>query len=341
MKPTWEDLNARARGLATHLLTRRELDALAQAPDLGALAEGLRRRGFLVSEEEAPISSAALDLALRRTAAARLRVLARWCGPRAAVLAVLFEDEDRRSLRALLRGAVQGAPPEQRLPGLVPTPTLPERALGELARQDTPGAVAVLLTAWQSPYGSALLAEAAAAHPDLFKLEVLLGRTFAARALRASRKAGRAGVLADYVRQVIDLENAYTALVLAAAGRDVTPKEAFLPGGRRVSIEVFEVVAAAGDAAEAARRLAAAFQGMPLAEAFRRYGGDPVKLEDAVLQIEIREQTQAMRRAPLGPATLLAYALRLRAQVRDLRRIIWGVALAAPRAAIVQELVTA
>ncbi len=341
MKPTWEDVNARARGLATHLLSRGELDALAQVPDLATLAEELRRRGYLVGEDGAPVSPAALDLALRREAAARLRVLMRWCGPRAVVLTVLFEDEDRRSLRAILRGAVQGAPPEERLAGLVPTPTLPERALGELARQQTPGAMAALLTAWRNPYGSALLPDAAAAHPDLFKLEVLLNRTFAARALRASRRAGPSGVLADYVRQVIDLENASAALVLAAEGKDVTPKEAFLPGGRRVSIEVFEVAAATGDLAEGARRLAAAFEGSPLAEAFRRYPRDPIKLEDAVLRIQIRELTQVMRRTPLGPATVLAYALRLRAQVLDLRRIIWGVALAAPRGAIVQELVTA
>jgi vacuolar-type H+-ATPase subunit C/Vma6 len=44
--------------------------------------------------------------------------------------------------------------------------------------------------------------------------------------------------------------------------------------------------------------------------------------------------------APLGPAPLLAYALRLRAEMIDLRRIIWGVALAVPRAALTRDLVT-
>ncbi len=337
MKPRWEDLDARARGLATHLLGHAELDALARAPDVAALAEGLRGHGYPVAEKEA--APAALELALRRVAAARLRVLARWCGPRTGVLTVLFEDEDRRSLRAVLRGAVQGVASDVRLAGLVPTPTLPERALRELAKQDKPGAIAALLTAWRNPYGSALFPVASAAHPDLFALELLLNRTFAVRAVRAAGGGG-AGSVAAYVREVIDLENAFTALVLAAEGKDVTPKDAFLPGGGRISIAAFEIAAAAPDVSEAGRRLAAAFRGTPLAAAFERFGGDPAALEDQVLRIRIRELVRAMRTAPLGPAPVLAYAVRLRAELVDLRRIIWGVALAASRAALVQDLVT-
>jgi vacuolar-type H+-ATPase subunit C/Vma6 len=331
----WEDLDARARGLATHLLGRAELQALAQAPDRAALAEALRHRGYPVEEGEP--TAAALELALRRVAGQRLGVLARWSGVRADALTVLFEDEDRRSLRALLRGAVQGAAAEARLAGLVPTPTLPERALRELAQRDKPAAIAALLTAWRNPYGSALLAVASAAQPDLFRLELLLNRTFAARALRAARHTGP---LAAYVRETIDLENAFSALVLAAEGKDVTPKDAFLPGGERLSIAAFEIAAAAGDVAEATRRLAASFAGTALARAFDGRAGDTAQLEATVLRIRVRELMHAMRVTPLGPAPVLAYVLRLRAEMEDLRRIIWGVALAAPRAGLVRALVT-
>jgi vacuolar-type H+-ATPase subunit C/Vma6 len=332
----WEDLDARARGLATHLLGRAELQALAQAPDRPALAEALRRRGFPVEEGETTVE--ALELALRRVAALRLRVLARWSGVRADALTVVFEDEDRRSLRALLRGAVQGAAAEARLAGLIPTPTLPERALRELAGRDRPAAIAALLTAWRNPYGSALLPAASATQPDLFQLELLLNRTFAARALRAARREGEP--LAAYVRETIDLENAFSALVLAAEGKDVTPKDAFLPGGERVSIGAFEVAAAAGDLATATRRLAASFAGTALARAFDGRAADPAQLEVTVLRIRVRELVHAMRVTPLGPAPVLAYALRLRAEMDDLRRIIWGVALAAPRAMLVGEMAT-
>jgi vacuolar-type H+-ATPase subunit C/Vma6 len=332
----WEDLDARARGLATHLLGPIELAALAQSPDLSALGDALRRDGYPVAEGER--SPEALELAVRRMAAARLAVLARWSGSRTAALSILFEDEDRRSLRAVLRGAVEGVPAEERLAGLVPTSSLPERALRELARQARPGAVASLLAAWGNSYGSALLPVASAEHPDLFVLELRLNATFAARAGGAARGTG---LLEAYVREVIDIENAYTALVLASEGKDVAPKDAFLAGGERVSITVFEAAAVATSVPEAGRQLAQAFAGSAVASLFERDAGDPVGLEDAVLRQRIRQLVRAMRTDPLGPAPLLAYALRVRAEVVDLRRIIWGVALGAPPALLAGELVTA
>jgi vacuolar-type H+-ATPase subunit C/Vma6 len=337
MKPRWEDLDARARGLSTHLLDRVLLDRLARVPDVGSLAEELRRAGFPLPEEGAA-SAAALDLAVRRTAAARLALLARWCGPRAAALTVVFEDEDRRSLRAILRGAVQQAPAEARLAGLIPTPALPERALEELARQPDAAAVAALLTAWKHPYGPALLrAAAAAAEPDLLRLEIAVNRRYAERAVAGARRAGRNGLLAAYVADQIDLENAWAALVLAGAKPELPLAEAYLPGGRRVTPAVFELAVAAVDAAAAAQRLAAAFVGSPLVAAFRSVkaeGAELAGLEEAVLGIQVRRMAAEQRRAPLGPAPVLAYALRLRAEVTDLRRIIWGVALGAPAGAL-------
>jgi len=330
----WEDLNARARGLATHLLSGPQVTMLAQAPDAAALGEALRHYGYPL--EEGAASPAVLELALRRMAADRLRLLARWCGPRAGVLAVLFEDEDRRSLRALLRGTLQHAPAELRVAGLIPTPTLPERALRELADQATPAAVAALLTAWRNPYGSAILAAASAAQPDLLTLELLINRTFATRASHAARGAG---LLADYVRETVDLENAYTALVLAEEGRDVSPRETFLAGGRHLSQAAFEAACAAGSAAGAGRHIAAAFVNTHFGPVFARPSGD-AGLETAVLRARIHSLVRAGRVHPLGPAPLLTYALRLRAETLDVQRIIWGVALQAPRAGLGRDMVT-
>ncbi|HUL01820.1 MAG TPA: V-type ATPase subunit [Gemmatimonadales bacterium] len=335
MKLHWEDVNARARGLATHLLRREALDALAQLPDLAAIGAALRSHGYPLEEGEA--APEALELALRRMAAVRLRVLARWSGSRVEPLAVLFEDEDRRSLRALLRGAVQGAPAEARLAGLVPTPALPERALSQLAALPTPAAIAALLTAWGNSYGSALLAVASGGEPDLFTLEVTVNHTFAAR---ASGAAGRAPRLAAHVRETIDLENAHTAILLATEGKDVVPKDVFLPGGSRIAIADFELAASAGDVASAGRKLAAAFAGTPLAPPLAQLSHDPAALEDAVLRARIRHLTLMSRQAPLGPAPLLAYVLRLRAETVDVQRIIWGRALQVSPATIMNDLVS-
>ena len=329
MKPSWEDLVARSRGLATHLLTPARLASLAAATDLDALAQGLRESGLDVGD--GPAAPEQLERAVRRAAARQFRVLERWSGPRVEPLALIFEDEDRRSLRAILRGAVQGVGAEQRLAGLVPTPALPERVLLELARQPTVNAVAALLSAWRNPYGPALRTETSSPHPDLLRIEAALTRAFAERALRSARRRG-SRTLAAQVRQVVDLENALTAVMLAGPDRSVTPRDLFLPSGDRVTIDVFERAVAAGDYAGAAEQLARAFEGTPFAAALREAGTEPADLERALLEARIVSLRARARIEPLDVAAVLLWALGLRAQVMDLCRVIWGVALGAPPA---------
>ena len=341
MTVVWDDVNARARGLSTHLLGRPRLERLAGSADLGVLAAELDRLGYGPSAPEgagAGSEAAGIELALRRGAAERLRTLRRWCGDRVARLAVLFEDEDRRSLRALLRGAVAGAPAEMRLAGLIPTPALPVRALQELALQRAPAKIAALLVFWRNPYGPDLLAEAQRAHPDLLLLDRAINRRFAGRALLAARRGGRP--LLDYARELIDLENASTALVLAGGPSELQPADCFIPGGGHLGRPAFLEAAGAVDRAEAAGRLAAAFAGTAFGEMFGRVARDPGGLESLALQAQIDEQTKQARLDPLDASRLLDYALRLRAELLDLRRIVWGLALGVPSAGIEEGLVT-
>jgi vacuolar-type H+-ATPase subunit C/Vma6 len=170
-------------------------------------------------------------------------------------------------------------------------------------------------------------------------LDLALDRTFAARALSAAQRMG--GDLSAYVRETVDLTNALTALVLAVAGRDVVPKDAFLQGGERISIAVFEEAAALGEPGAAGMRLSRALAPAAVAEPFRHLATDLAGLEDQLLRARIHSVTWQTRRSPLGPAPVLWFALRLRAQVVDLQRIIWSAALGVPRAAVSAALVTA
>jgi vacuolar-type H+-ATPase subunit C/Vma6 len=333
VKTRWEDLAARTRGLATHLLGPAQLADLATQADLPALADALRALGFPVAEERATMPER-LELAVRRVAGARLWTLARWAGPRNAVLAVVFEDEDRRSLRALLRGAVLGpaAPPSQRLGGLIPTPELPERALAELARQPTAADVVTLLTAWRNPYGPPLAAAAAGTAVDLLALEHALNRTFAERARRGAR-AARSRDLSEFVRDTIDIENALAAFVMSAApgGATLTVEPEVVPGGKRITQQLFLDAVGAAEPRAAARLLAARLA--PLLTA------DMLESEAAILNARRATLRQQVRRNAIGAATVLLYVLDLRAEALALQRIIWGLALAAPRSEIARGLV--
>lgn len=333
--PGWEDLATRARGLATHLFDERAFASLSAADageGLRPVAAALRGRGYPLPDGD--LTPDDLELAVRRQAGARLAVLARWAGPRNALLAVIFEDEDRRSVRALVRGSLQSIAAELRIAGLVPTPALPERALRELAAQPSPGAIAVLLTAWGSAYGPALLREAKATQPNLLAIESALNLTFAERALRGARATGNR-VVVDHVRETIDLENALAALVLSGTEPDAPARQSFVTGGRRLSLPAFLETVATRDPGLARRVLAAAFRcNAPLARVFQR-AAEPSNIEEQLLHARIAHLLQAERRDPAGAATVLRFALRVRAEVIAVRRVIWGVVLGAPEESLV------
>ena len=338
MNLPWDDVNARARGLSTHFLARAELEELARLPDLAALAEAFGRAGFpMPSRGDA--DGAALELAVRRWGGQALAVLADWMGPRSEALPLVFDQEDVRSLRALIRGAASQQPAAERLAGLLPTPTLGEGALEMLAAVPTVAALAALLTTWRHPFAPTLAPLATGPAPDLFELEVALAKASAARAIAAAKRSGSHPLLV-WVAERIDLENGQTAMLLAQGQADLAPASLFIPDGRRLMASQFAAAVATGHPATAGHRIAVALAGTPYAPLFEKWTGDLEALRRSLLVIRVRLLGHQVRIAPLGPITTLWLGLRLRAQVLDLQRIVWGIALDAPRATLVEQLLT-
>jgi vacuolar-type H+-ATPase subunit C/Vma6 len=227
---------------------------------------------------------------------------------------------------------VAGASAEARLAGLIPTPALPERLLRELADRVRVAEQAALLVAAGHPSGAPLLAEAArTTEPDLFALELVLARVYAARALEGARRAG--GVLLEYVRLVIDLENCRSALLLAERGADEPAAPAYLPGGGQVTPAAFERAVLARDAPSAARRLGAALGGDTFGLLLLRHAREPAALDEALQAALLRWLRHRARLEPLSPAPLLLWFLRLRRQQQALARIVWSVDLGVPAGA--------
>ena len=330
MSPRWEDVNARARGLASRLLPPAALERLAHAPDLQTLSRGLTELG-IVPEDLPNATAPALDQALRRSSGNALAVARRWLGERVEVVAVALEEEDRRSLRALIRGAAAGVRAEARLAGLMPTPTLPERLLRDLAARSRVSDQAAVLVATGHPYGPALLAAAAPQEPDLFALELALARTFADRARRGAQRDGR--FLRTHVADLIDIENCRQLLLMARREASERSASAFIPGGRRLTEEKFREAVLAVGPGGVARALGASMGGGATAALLVRHAEEPGALEDA-LEAEVGVRlTHEARLDPLGPAPLLLYCYRLREQTRALSDLVWRVNLGAPRPA--------
>ncbi|HXG45044.1 MAG TPA: V-type ATPase subunit [Gemmatimonadales bacterium] len=322
----WDDVNARVAGWRLHLLGRAALEQLAREPDLAALARALATLGYPLGPAARETAPGLLERAARAVAGERLTALARWCGPRTEVLALLFDDEDRRSIRALVRGAAEGAAAGRRLAGCLPTPALPLRVLETLADQSRIPAIGAALAAWRHPFAPAVLAAGAAAEPDLLAFELELARRYAARALGGAR---RDRGLLGAVRLAIDLDNLLAAVLLAGARSGLEPGAVFLEGGRSVTRPIFLEVAAAETRTEAAQRLTRLLADRELARLARGLATATGEFTRSALALRIRRARDEARRDPLGPAPVVAYVLCVRQELLALQRMIWSHALRA------------
>lgn len=230
-----------------------------------------------------------------------LAVLARW--DEHDELSVVTLDEDRRALRVLVRGIAAGIPAERRagaagrLSHVAGAPTI-----AELARRlgDHPLARALSSSREQNP--------------DVLAIEAALARAYSEAAAPAD-DAARA-----YVRQLIDGQNASSALLLASRGRALPRASMFVPGGEQLDEDAF-VEAARGPIDAARDRLAAVFVGTPLGVAVG--SAEPAALEHATRAWMLETQRRLRRLAPHGLAPALYFALRWHERAEAARRETW------------------
>jgi vacuolar-type H+-ATPase subunit C/Vma6 len=323
----WDDVNARVRGLSLHLLGADRLAALAAAPDLRGVILGLVQSGYPGISDTGSPGAPEVDAVIRRVAGVRLSLLARWCGPRTAALAAVYDGEDRRSVRALARGAVEGAPPYARLATLIPTPSLPARALDVLARLTTPGAIGATLAGWGHPFAAPLLATAGQERPDLFAIDVALGRCFAERAVASVRPA-EPRLLRD-LRIVLDLENLRSALLIPSRDPEAERRDCWIPGGQALSQAAFLAALEIETPEQRLDYLRRVTAPSWLGKTLRQHRTLPA-IERAVFAFRRQCARLAGRLDPLGPLPVLGYALAVEQEVQNLRLIVWGRALGAP-----------
>lgn len=326
----WDDVNARARGLATHLLSRNALAALAAASDWPAFLGRVSLLDYpLDSGAGAFVDPTAFDRAVTLVAANRFNLLGRWLADRRAVLAVVMEDEERRTLRTLLRGVAQGASPGTRLRAVMPTPALPHRVLDRLARTTTVADLARELVRCGHPAGRVLEQLAARSPPpSLRDFDWALARLFSERAVRAARAGG--SVVRRFAAELVDQENLWTLLLAAPPTAGETMEHEYLPGGVVLTRDAFTRLRAERDAERLTAELRRHFAGTAIGAALTQEPVEWPSLEARIAAARVVWLRGLARRDPLGPAVVLAVLERIRAEARALRAIAWGIALGAP-----------
>lgn len=320
-------LIARARTLARHLVARATLESLAESADLAAFARSIVRLGPDLEPVGEPWDLPAFERAVRQTGARHLATLRRWQGATAGPIEIVSADFDRKSIRRMIRGAMQGAPMAARLEGLSATPRLPDRVLSELARQSSPSAVVGLLAVVGHPDAAALAPLVARAQPELFAIERVL---LAGWASRAADLARRDATVRELVQLRVDTANTQTALLLAHGPHDTGPDAAFVDGGRWLPRPLFAAAASANTPADALVALQVGLAHTPLASLLPVVATDVDAMERAYLAQALDRLARHARLQPMDTCTVLRTLLRIEGQSRDLRTLAWGAVLGTP-----------
>jgi vacuolar-type H+-ATPase subunit C/Vma6 len=330
-------LVARAKGVSTRLLSRQTLDALADADDVDAFARILARLTPQGESDAIPVGVFAVEHAIGQRAQRCLETLDRWREQASGVLDIHAARQDRDTLRTMLRGAAEGAPPSARLRGSLPTTSLPQPALALLAVASSPADAVRELALLRHPDARPLLPLVKASQVDLFAVDVALLVGFAERALHAAARVDHHA--RDFVHAQIDAGNVQNALLLAAGLGDVVPAAVFVRGGRWLSEQAFVTAAAAKQPERALTLLATALAASPLSSALPAVAGDAA-LDRMFLVAMLRHFTWVARLEPLSAAPVLRVLLLIDAQSRDLRALAWGAEMHTPTALRKQQLVT-
>lgn len=289
---------ARARGLAGRLLTDATLADIERARDAHTLAGLLARAGLATGA-----SADAVERALRERFAGELAILAAWT--EREELAALELDEDRRSLRNIVRGLVAGITGERRIEAATATSRLGERVLAQLAIATSIDELADVLERAEHPLAGAFADDA-----DLIAIELALVRRFVAASARVRDPAMRL-----YITQLVDIENAIALPELVTRGRSLDVERMFVSGGKRITRPAF--VAATDSLAACDELVATAFAHTPLAAGVT---------EDAALAWQLATQARLRMLEPHGLAPVIYFVLRRRAEIRRVRRTAWRLA---------------
>jgi vacuolar-type H+-ATPase subunit C/Vma6 len=225
--------------------------------------------------------------------------------------------EDAAAIKTVLRGLAAGERPETIASLALPTPSIPQDALRELAAEGTVEGAIARLAARPTTLGLALASALPdfRKHPVMLRLEVPLDRAVFAEALAAAKGHSEDGrILRGLVRARADLTNVATLLKLAGA------PELFIEGGALLAREQFA-------------RLAG-LRALALHEALavwgERYFGKNAGAElaapwraDRLLE---RALQRAMRRwartCPLSIAVPIAFVLDRRSEARRVRLLL-------------------
>lgn len=334
-------INARVRSLKGFLLGAEEYRSALEASSLDELVSYLESTPYASALGEAMTLKkgiAGVEEGLRRDFQGIIDHLVHIAGGRAReLLSTALGRWELFNVKTVLRGLHSGAGLEAIMGNSIPFGRLDEVALQELVRQADVRAAIDLLMQWRIPYAAALRSAYPAYHEhgDFHLLEVALDRSFFTTALRGLDR-GRAddAVVAECLRREIDLVLLSYALRAVHHGTNELPAgETFIPGGKKVTREVFARLCAARTLGEFLQAVPTSSYAACLDAQAKSYleVRRLFALERALSTCFIRDMVQLIVRDPLSIAFTIGYLWRKANEITNLRLIARGKYAALPR----------
>lgn len=347
----WGYINARVRVLKGRLLGPRDYEAALAAGSLDefvSFLEGTAYAGPIVEALTTRKGIAGIEEGLRRDFQRTIDHVVRLAGGRPRELLELALGRwELFNVKTILRGLHARAELDVVVGNTIPFGRLDEVALQELARQPDVKAGIDLLAQWRIPYAPALLRAFPGyrEHGDFNLLETALDHSFFAEALRGlDRTNPDDAVVADALRCEIDrILLGYALRAMHHGATDVDAGAVFIPGGRALTLKVFERLCAARTVQEFIAAVpAAAFAACLEAEVRGYLGARRLSALDGALHAcFVRAMMRLIARDPLSSALAVGYLWLKTNEVASLRVIARGIYAGLSRADVVSMLVPA
>jgi V/A-type H+-transporting ATPase subunit C len=336
--------NARLRAMKSRLLSRPEIEALAQLGNVQALINALTKSAYYRAVEEALVRTHGLDCiaeALNRDLVDTLGKVRRFYSGRAGELvAIILWAYDVHNIKTILRGLSKHVTPDEITAALLPVSEMTPAVLARLARAPEPRAAIDLLASMRLPIAQPLL-ELRAKQPgaDIFEMELALDRWRFRQAYTSIEQSPRA---TEHLRSALDMDadlaNLRTALRFAHSPdeREVfrarmksDQLERLFVGPGRLSFELLARVSRQDSLGDATKALTGTPYQAPLQAGLEEYtrSGRLSDLEKRLLHLRLRWLAGLIIKDPLGIGVPLGYCAMKINEVSNIRWIAHGINL--------------
>ncbi len=342
--------NTRLRAMKSRLLSRKELEVLANSGTLPGLIAGLTKTAYRRPVEAALARVAgmacideAVRLDLRRTLG---KIGDFYGGHHRSLVSIILRPYEVHNLKAIFRGLSRGIPAGEIIPALLPIGDLPSAILIELATATELRAVIDLLASMRLPIAQPLLklrVERPGARSAQFELALEKWHFDQARKDLRSVSSSLAGPLTEALALDADINNLLTIMRFAHLPAERPPEEQlaeYFLGPGRLSHRLLTRAGREQTIPLAIGALSGTRYEAPLRAGYQDFvlTGRLSDIEKQLMRFRLQWMAGLVLKDPLGIGVVLGYVALKVNEVGNIRKLAEGIVLGVTPHEILEDL---